>query len=292
MAVISENKSGAEKFDYTLNDGETISLIPIFTNNQKVDLISETDMIPISNSAIIRSFDDDQNNSFDFLKCANFVTEYNDIGYWSLIPSNTYEDIVMRDYIYMYWSGYFDDYYHKIFKNKTARTIIYEQSLIILCSLCNKYPSDFKSSVLNELNQLYNFSNTLSSLNSNVNTETFNDYWKGFIYRRNKLDNIPISEIQNSIIKAQTKIKSIDVSKQPFAMYELNFNKQISLFFNSKGAVLYSQINKTEIYFNNTISIESVKFLKDNSGEYYNLIGTENSKPISYLYDKYLNKIE
>ena len=330
MMILTGNRSGIEKFNYTLADGESISIKTIFTPTKTKQFLNVSD-ITISSSAIIRSFENDSNNITDFITYANLVAENRNLGYWSVIPYTIYaenwDDLytlgriqagfsdntagflendhqIFRDRISDYRYGFlnksgidwkktegFTNFYHRLFRSKAARTLLVDQAIDILVSLCNKYPSDFKSSVLNELGRLLAFTNTVNSLNI-TSTDGLNDYWKGFIYRRYKSDKIPVSEIQNAIIKAQTKIKALDSSQQPDAMYELNFNNQISIYFSSQSTIIYSYINKKEIKLSIGTSVESIKYLKDNAGEYYSLTGTEDTKPISYLYDKNLNKIE
>jgi hypothetical protein len=132
----------------------------------------------------------------------------------------------------------------------------------------------------------------LKTISPATDTDKLNDYWKGFVFRRYKLDNVPISEIQTAIINSQAKIKAIDISKQPDAMYEININNQVAFYYSNEKFIFYSKSSSKEISFTYETSVQDVKYLKDNSGEYYQLTGSKNSIPFNYLYDKNLLKIE
>lgn len=288
-------KNGIHKFEYTVADGESLTLNQIVNPKNKEDLIIEK-TFPSMNSAIIRSFETDSNDVSDLVTYINSISEYRNVGYWSIVPDTrisdpTYAFYDDEGYIWRKING-FNEYYHRLFKSKTARTILFNQALDIVVSLCKTYPSDFKKSVLKELDQLLIFTNSLKTLSPSTDTDILNDYWKGFIFRRYQLDNIPITEIQTSIINAQTKLKAIDVSKQPDSMYEININKQITFFYSSEKCILYSKSSLKEISFTYETSLENIKYLKDNTGDYYQLTGTNNSGPFTCLYDKNLMKIE
>lgn len=302
--IIFSKKEGVQKFNFVLADGESLAMDPIINPTKKEDLIVNKSL-PIFNSAIIRSFETDSNNVMDFITYANSISANRNVGYWSVIPHTFYGDQYsntrISDPTYAFWddnggiwnkiSG-FENYYHKIFKSKTARSIIFNQALDIVCSLCKTYPSDFKKSVLKELDQLLHFANSLKAISPTTDTDKLNDYWKGFIFRRYQLDNIPITEIQTSIVYAQAKIKAIDVSKQPDAMYEININNQVLFYYSSENFILYSKSSLKEILFSYETLVQNVKYLKDNAGEYYQLTGSKNSIPFTYLFDKNLVKIE
>jgi hypothetical protein len=74
-------------------------------------------------------------------------------------------------------------------------------------------------------------------------------------------------------------------------MFEFNINEQIIAYFASEKTTFRSKNSSKEVYFDNTIAVKKVKFLKDETGEYYQIIGTKNSSPINYLYDNNLNRI-
>lgn len=327
--IIFLKKEGVHKSNITLNDGETLEIEPLINPTQKDDLIKEN-LITVNNSAIIRSFETDSNNVMDIMTYANSIASYRNLGYWSVIPNITYatslseisskpqaklnesnyygliaSDNVVRDRIsssvYAFYTPNdtydwkkidgFDNYYHRLFKNKTARTLLTEQGIEIVCNLCKEFPSDFKALMLKELAQLLQFTNYLNT-SKKIDTDNLNDYWKGFIFRRNKFDNVPLNEIQATLIKAQTKIKALDVSKQPDAMYEININSQVTLYYSCEKFTFSSNNSSKEISFTYETTVQNVKYLKDITGEYYQLSGFKNSKPFTYLYDKNLTKIE
>ena len=293
--IAFNNKSGLHKFDYTLKDGESLSIDQIFNSFKEEDLILEKSF-PALNSAIIRSFETDSNNVMDLVTYINSISSNRNVGYWSIIPETRISDPLYAFYddngfIWRKSDG-FGKFYHSLFRSKTARSILFNQALDILVSLCKTYPTDFKKSVLNELDHLLTFSNSLKSLNSSTDTDNLNDYWKGFIFRRHHLDNIPISEIQAFIINAQLRLNAIDVSKQPDAMYEININNQLAIFYSSEKFILYSKSSEKEINFTYDNSVQSIKYFKDNTGDYYQLTGVKNSVPFKYLFDKNLLKIE
>ena len=297
-------REGVQKFDFVLSDGESLAIDPIINPIKKQDLIVEKSF-PTFNSAIIRSFETDSNNVMDFVTYVNCISANRNLGYWSVIPSANGDDSYNKTvsnykYAFPLAGPYFDwkkisgfqNYYHNIFKNKTARTILFNQALDIVCSLCESYPSDFKKSILKELDQLLLFTNSLKTISPSTDTDKLNNYWEGFIFRRYKLDNIPITEIQISIVNAQAKIKAIDISKQPDAMYEININNQVTFYYSIEKFIFYSKSSSKEISFSYETSVQNVKYLKDNAGEYYQLKGSKNSIPFTYLYDKNLVKIE
>jgi hypothetical protein len=303
-------KNGLHKYKYTLADGESLELDPIVNpprtpfyasliepgkEPNKDDLINEKSF-PSLNSAIIRAFETDSNNIYDLITYTNSISANRNVGYWSIIPDArisdpTYAFFDKEGYVWRKIEG-FSNYYHRLFKSKAARTILFNQALDIVVSLCKSYPSDFKNSVLKELEQLLIFTNSLQTISASTDTDDLNDYWKGFIFRRYQLDNVPITEIQTSIINAQTKIKAIDVSKRPDAMYEININDQVTFYYSSEKYVLYSKSSAKEIPFTYETTVQKIKFLKDNTGDYYQLTGTNNSASFTYLYDKNLMKIE
>lgn len=297
------NRGGINKISIDIKDGETYSFENIIENEKKGELI-KINSIPNFNNAILRSFETDSNNAIDLVTYVNSINEYRNFGYWSVIPKGIYDEdkifahISDPTYAFSEENGYnwkkinsFNSYYRNLFTNKTARNILFKQALNVVSNLCKSYPSDFKVMVLKEIDRLINFTNTLESLSPSIDTDEYNDYWKGFVYRRNKLDNIPSSEILNSLLNAKEVIKSVDVANQPDAMFEFNINGQIIAYFASEKTTLRSKMNAKEIYFDNTITIKKVKHLKDNTGEYYQLIGTKNNTPINYLFDNNLNRI-
>jgi hypothetical protein len=325
---INIEKRGQKIFTYILKDGETLIIDTLVSANSPFTLIKENNF-PKLNSAIIRSFENDSNNVKDFITYTNLISENRNLGYWSLIPNVVYAEnfsdagpqqgfggnfagfvnnghLVLKDRVSDYRYGFYDqgsgfnwpkiegfgNYYHKIFQNKTARKILIEQAIDIVISLCKTFPSDFKNSVLKELETLLVFSNSIKSMNANTDTDKFNDYWKGFLFRRNKIDNVPIIEIQDYILKAKNQIMDLDVSKNADAMYEISINNNIKLFYSIDKTVLYSNVSKNEISFDKNTILKSVKYLRDDKEEYYSFEGVKNGKQISLLFDGLLKEIK
>ncbi len=297
------NREGINKFSISIKDGETYSFENIIESEEKGNFIN-INSIPNYNNAILRSLETDSNNAIDLVTFVNSINEYRNFGYWSIIPKGYYDEdkplahISDPTYAFPQENGYdwkkingFNSYYRNLFLNKAARTILFKHALNIVSNLCKSYPADFKVMVLKEIDKLITFTYTLDSTSPSIDTDEYNDYWKGFIFRRNKLDNIPSSEILNSLLNAKAVIKSVDVSNQPDAMFEFNINEQIIAYFASEKTTLRSKYTSKEVYFDNTIAVKKVKFLKDETGEYYQIIGTKNSSPINYLYDNNLNRI-
>lgn len=298
------------------------------TPTEKEALIKKKS-VSLLNSAIIRSFDTDSNNVMDIVTYVNHISANRNIDYWNIRPylyyakspnlsfrysnvkPNIYDPTSEEDFFntnisdarYAFfntvtesydWRKYegFGNYYHKLFKSKTVRKLLFEQALEIVSSLCNSYPSDFKKSILLELDQLLLFTNSLKNGLNISNTDDLNDYWKGFIYRRYKFDNVPLLEIENSIIAAQSKIRLIDVTKNPDAMFEININNQVTLYYYVDKFVFSSKNSQKEIAFSYENTIDNLKYFKDDKGEYYQLNGFKNAIPISFLFDEKLVKVE
>ena len=296
------NREGINKISIDIKDGETYSFENIIENEKKGELIN-INSIPNFNNAILRSFETDSNNAFDLVTYVNYISEDRNFGYWSVIPKVLYEvddplaNIPDPSYVFrggrgdFVSSNFFMAYYRNLFTNKVARSILFKHALNIVSNLCKSYPSDFKVMVLKEIDRLIAFTYTLESTSPSIDTDTYNDYWKGFIYRRNKLDKIPSNEILNSLLNAKEVIQNIDVSNQADAMYEFTINEKIIAYFASEKTTLRSKINAKEIYFDQTYAIKKVKLLIDNTGEYYQIIGTKNNTPIKFLFDNNLNRI-
>ena len=94
--------------------------------------------------------------------------------------------------------------------------------------MCRIYPIDFKKRVLIELESLLKFTNTIKFISLNNDIE-YEDYWEGFIVRRHFIDNVPVLEIQNSILEAINRIKNMTPTNTFNALYEINVNNQTFL---------------------------------------------------------------
>jgi hypothetical protein len=310
-----------KKLNYTLRDGEELSFESVLIKNaNQEDLINQKSFLSSSKSAIIRSFSTDSNNANDFVTYINSIALNRNLGYWSVVPSVKYDDVQpfngllafgnnqfsnvrVSSPIYAFkdqtgsldWKKIdgFQNYYRSIFQNKTARNILVNNSIDVLCSLCLSYPSDFQKSLISELDRLYIFTTSLPKLSASTNTDKLNNYWEGFIFRRHKLDSVPIDEIQAAINNARTKIKGLDMSNRPSAMYEIILNNHLSIYYSSEKLTISSTNRTNEISYNHkNTSIKSVKYFSDGTGDYYQFSGSKNSLPFVWLFDKNLEKID
>jgi hypothetical protein len=297
-------QSGVYTYNIHLEDGEYISTNAVINDMGVEELITSSDR-SVFNSALVRSFDTDTNQVLDFINYANHVGANRNLGYWSNTPILYYDDEMdnnrVSDPIYAFTtvSGLdfdkaqgFPNYYHRIFQNKTARSVLLNQTIEYVCLLCKRYPTDFKIGVLNELDLLIQFTQRLGTLGPNTNTDYLRNYWEGFIYRRYVIDHIPPSEIEESLTQAKNKIKAIEVSSQPRAMYEIIINNTITLLYSSETLTVKSKISGKEIRFNYDTFVDKVRYLKDGTGEYYQIMGTKNNQPFSTLYNVSLVSIE
>lgn len=303
-SIIFNKNEAIKKFERKLDDGETLIVSQIIEPYKKEDLFNRKSY-PNMNAAVLRSFDNDSNNVNDLVTYANFVSETRNIGYWSVIPftyyGETFSNTRISDPSYAFQNqlGFdftkisgFKIYYHTLFRNKAARTILADQAIDFLCTLTKAYPSDFKASIKKELSTLMTYTNTLKPTGVMPNTDKLNDYWKGFILRRIRTDNIPISEIQTTIIKAQSRIDSVDVKDQADAMYEVAVNNQISILYSINNFKLVSKSSPTELQFGYEVNLENIFYNKDQTGDYYMLSGLQNDKPFKWLFNKNLERIK
>ena len=292
------------KYVFDLKDGETLLLADVFNNVERKDMIPDLHSIDL-NSVIVRSYETEVNSANDFVDYTNHIARNRSLGYWSIVPYTYYGDRYSNTRISSYtyalrnddnsfdWPciNGFSDYYHSIFRNKVARTFLFNQALSIVQRLCNTYPSDFRTSVLNEISSLIRFSEHVHMISPATDTEKLDNYWQGFILRRHYVDEIPSDEILSALERAFVAIDEIDVSNQPKAMIEVSINDQLSLYYTQGKLTLSSKDSLNEIEFGYATNISEIKYLVDTSGEYYLLIGTDKSGPFRYLYDKNLVEI-
>jgi len=305
--VLTNFDNGLIKFTSILNDGEVLNI--------KEELFIQDDekiksSMPEINSAILRSFE----TEYITLKDVSKQIDINEIGYWNIVPEKiTIVDSLLNDK----WNllngigidfrkappNFFEDFTHKLFQSKTARSYLFNYSLNHVANLCSKYPSDFKENLLIEMNDLLLFTNSLPTNIEKINVmveknknnisrfnrqdrdyfenefiDNLQDYWKGFIYRRHVKDKVPIAEIKTSILSAQIKIKSINTNEQPTAMFEYDINNQLKLFISANNYTIYSIKSQKKITLEKGVFIQKVKYLKGDDGEYYQLIGVKASK--------------
>ncbi len=284
--------------DFTLKDGEYINLSSHTVWYSHEDLIKMQDF-PNLKTAIMRSFETEANKIEDFVLYTNSIAKNRNLSYFSLEPWAVYGDKIentrISDFVYAVGPGEKDDgfnrFYHQIFQNKTARTILFNQFTEILVTLCQTYPKDFKILILNELSQLSKFTNSLKNLPSTTNTDNLRNYWEGFIFRRNVIDHIPIAEIQASLTTIINKISAVNIENQPDSYYQVNINNTITIYYSKTSTVLFSKKTNKEIVFK-SFQINGIKYLVDDNGEYYKLFGYNNGNLKTLLYDRNFKLIE
>jgi hypothetical protein len=285
---------GKNKASIVLNDGETVQLDSIFSKFSENSIIENLEKTNLT-SAIIRSFDSDSNNINDLKLYVGDIFEREYIDYWTINPPSRLGD---PTYVFHLESGGFDwrkiygfgDYYHLLFSNKTTRTLLFKKGLDLVESMCKIYPSDFKKRILIELESLLKFTNNIKFISYNDDLE-FENYWQGFIVRRHFTDKVPIIEIQNSIIEAINKLKVSSSTNSYTALYEININSQIIIFYSGEGTYVTTFTGEKKYSFKIDDSIKSIRYLRDLSGDYYQITTTNDSGEKRYLFSKSLEQI-
>jgi hypothetical protein len=285
---------GKNKASILLNDGETIqldSIVSTFSENSIKENLEKTNLT----SAIIRSFDSDSNNVNDLKLYVGDIFKRELIDYWSVNPPSRLGD---PTYVFYLNNGEFDwrkiygfgDYYHLLFRNKTTRALLFKKALDFVEIMCNVYPIDFKKRVLIELESLLKFTNTIKFISFNDELE-FENYWQGFIVRRHFTDKVPIIEIQNSIIESINKLKASSPTNSFNALYEININNQITLFYSGEGTYVTTFTGEKKFSFKKNEYVKSIRFLRDLSGDYYQITTSNEISDKRYLLSKNLEPI-
>ena len=285
---------GKNKASILLNDGETIQLDSIVSTFSENSIKENLEKINLT-SAIIRSFDSDSNNVNDLKLYVGDIFKRELIDYWSVNPPSRLGD---PTYVFYLNNGEFDwrkiygfgDYYHLLFRNKTTRTLLFKKALDFVEIMCNVYPIDFKKRVLIELESLLKFTNTIKFISFNDELE-FENYWQGFIVRRHFTDNVPIIEIQNSIIESINKLKASSPTNSFNALYEININNQITLFYSGEGTYVTTFTGEKKFSFKKNEYVKSIRFLRDLSGDYYQITTSNEISDKRYLLSKNLEPI-
>lgn len=294
---MTNRDQGKNKVSIFINDGEALIIDSVFTKFTENSIEENFETVNLA-SVILRSFDSDSNNTNDLKKYVHNLVINGVVDYWTINPSN-----VITDYTYVFElvNSEFDltkingfrNYYHTLFKNKTARTLLFNKTLDFVEVMCKTYPSDFKERTISELESLFEFTNSIKLITYNDEIE-FEKYWEGFIVRRHFIDNVPILEIQNSILESIKRLKSINQTNSFNALYEININNQLNVFYSGHGTYITSFTSDKKYKFNDNESIKSIRFLKDLSGDYYQITTNIASVEKKYLFSKNLlliNKI-
>ena len=285
---------GKNKINLVLNDGQKVQLDSIlskFSENSIMENLEKTNLT----SAIIRSFDSDSNNVNDLKLFVGDIFNREYIDYWTITPPSRLGDPL---YVFNLENGEFDwrkkngfsDYYHLLFRNKITRTLLFKKGLDFVETICKIYPSDFKKRIIIELESLLKFTNDIKFISFKDDLE-FENYWQGFIVRRHFTDNVSIIEIQNSIIEAINKLKFSSPTASYSALYEININDQITLFYTGEGTYVSTFTGENKFSFKIDESIISIRFLRDLSGDYYQITTTSETGDKKYLFSKNLEPI-
>ena len=280
---------GLRKFEYNLLDGQSIEIDSILVDKEK-DLIT-LNSLPDINTAILRSFETEHNSLKDLKMYIADISQYRDIGYWKIIPNYSVSHAVYSLQGEKKENN-FMAFYHKIFRNKSARTFLFNKALEYVSNECKKNPSDYHRNIINELKNLILFTKTIQLTKKKINTDDLEDYWKGFIYRRFSIDNVPISEINSSLNYALEIIQKIDTSNQPNFMYEYTINKNIVLLISSDEYSVASKISRRKYSFPKNVSVRNIKYFVDETGNYYKISALENGILKNGLFDEELNMIK
>lgn len=244
----------------------------------------------IGNSVIIKYHSTDSCTFDDLLTYLSKNQEFRGPNYFDILSStHTISDIT---YSFKLDNGEYDwkkikglkTYYHKLFQNKSARNLMFNELVSYLSLLCENYPSDFKLIVLNEIASLIEFT-------KDIDNNEVDNYWKGFVYRRIKTDKVPIKEISSNLIELKNKILQIKTNDSIASLFSLNINQDISIKYFSQKTEIVSFNSKRKILLEGNSWINTVKFMQDSSGNYYVINGYDKGKPFNKLYDSNLTLI-
>ncbi len=293
FALLNKDQ-GKNKASIVLNDGETVQLDSIFSKFSENSIIENLEKTNLT-SAIIRSFDSDSNNVTDLKLYVGDIFKRELIDYWSVNPPSRLGD---PTYVFNLENGEFDwkkingfsDYYHSLFRNKTTRTLLFRNGLEFVETMCKIYPSDFKKRIITELESLLKFTNNIKFISFNDDLE-FENYWQGFIVRRHFTDKVPIIEIQNSIIESINKLKTSSPTNSFNALYEININNQITLLYSGEGTYATTLTGDKKFSFKIDEYVKSIRFLRDLSGDYYQITTSNDIGEKRYLLSKSLEPI-
>lgn len=295
--AIAQTNKALYLYEFKLEDNQYLAVDSII-NEFKSDCIFQ--ISDNYNSAVLRAFEQDNIGIVDLIRYANDVLKNRNFSYWSIKPDITYFSL---GYV-----GYIDPqrgdnrisdignqgqeglkkYYHKLFQSKVARDILMNYLTTYLVNLCQKYPHDFKKSILDELQNIIGFANLLPVL-ENIDTDALNGYWQGFIYRRYKIDNVPLDEILDKLNSLYAVLSNSTSNNTASKVLEIRINKQFSLSYSIANITVAS--DSKSLALDSNVQIRKVKNMKDNMGEYYLLEGFKGKQPCKYMFDKHLNEI-
>jgi len=274
--IAIELKDG-EKYDFRKNLGLEIIDKPYYTDRDveyNDSTIFNTNNFKFVKSPIIRSLETNDNNASDIIRFVNLSIDNDYLTYLDILDVDgdylPEESLAFRNISEIpadEKSLYFTNYCRSLFKNSTARKILFDDGLNVVKNYCSIVPNDFRKRVQSELDNLLSFTNTLPTLTYNE-SKRFEDYWKGFIYRRYFTDKVPIIEIQNNLIRAKKELKALNLIFD--YSYEVFINNEISVFVSQFGFALYSHSNNKLIRFNNQYLL-GLSYFKDENGSFYSI---------------------
>lgn len=281
-----------KKYQINLQDGKNFKLQELIYNEPK--LISDDVQL---NSAIIKSFDTDLIDSKDLISYINMISLKNTFGYFSITPGrllgkyNHYIPSTSRiyslynkhggSYGYHNYSEEFKSYYHKLFNNKMTRKLLFDFALNFLVDRCKAWPKDFTLKVIDYLDELLVSTPAIANLSQEefeskiIENEKYN-YLHGFIYRRIKTDNVPLSEILEYINVAKQTINDIDVKSNPDYKFGIQVNNHIIILVGTDNqfsiqSKLNSKMLKISDYFGEDYYISELTYLTGKDGDFYQI---------------------
>ena len=276
-------RKAAKRTDITLKDGESYSLYQLdmsfipqhdsesdgYAGYLSSKVLFDPATLTFAKSAVIRSFDTQQNNGNDLIAYANSIAANRGLGY-----TNTLAESGTVSFSFYAFMGEnispekdmnFGPYIHTLFQSKTARTILFDEALRIVKGYCKWVPGDFRRAVLKEIDRLIQFTKTLPT-KTYSESEYFEDYWMGFLYRRHLVDKVPVTEIQAQLTKARTELSALQIDTD--YTHEIRVNQDISVFWTPQQAILISNLTKKEFTVEDK-RLTEIKLLMDNNKPHY-----------------------
>ena len=239
-------------------------------------------------------------------------------GYFSVIPNrfggiyNHYIPSTSRiyslynkhggSYGYHNYSEEFQSYYHKLFRNKITRKVLFNFALDFLVDRCKAWPKDFKQKVIYYLDELMISIPKIANLTQEefeskiFNNEKYN-YLHGFIYRRIKIDNVPLKEILEYFNIAKKSINELDIKSNPDYKFGIQVNNHLVIHVGADSqfsiqSKLNSKILNISDYFGKDYYLSEITYLTGDDGDFYQLkIKSSLRDTQLHLYDTELNLI-
>ena len=256
-------KKGLVQFQLNLRDGERIDLYGFIQSEavgQKLGALPDLFQSPESfntfqKSAIVRSLAPQGMHPSTLVEYIKWNSEVRHLGYFQPDPI-TLADARYSDFIFFndkhHWDllESFNSYYLSVFNSETARKIAFEGALEFVANMVENYPSDFKRSILAQIDGLILFTNYLKNNPYLLQEEDpkyvseSGSYFKGFIFRRIRNNHVPISEVLMDLNIAKAKIQSV-IPNDGFALIDISINEDIKIFYGAEAkCFLYSNLNQ------------------------------------------------